>query len=200
MADSERPELGDEEDDFVEDPDLDDDIEDMDGDDDLPEGPPHPVNWYLLRADELSTEWYELNRWVEKTRRTYALPASVIPPMWHRHPELVWELSALHLHFLCAYDPEQDGSGPHGWHRDFAETRQRLREWVAASGTRLDRDRPSRQTSWPGEEPADPVEDVFVADRDRDFREFVAEQVAERRAAEDLFIAGIDPETGEVID
>lgn len=33
-------------------------------------------------------------------------PVAVIPPFWHRHPELVWELSALHLHWLCAYDPE----------------------------------------------------------------------------------------------
>lgn len=188
------------EDDFEmdDDPDLDDGL-DADPDDDLPAGPPHPVNWYLLRAKELKSEWYELNRWVEKTRRTYALPASVIPPFWHRHPELVWELSALHIHFLCAYDPEQDGSAPHGWHRDFAETRQRLRDWVAASGTRLDRDRPSRQTTWPGEEPADPIEDIFVADRDRDFVEFVAEQVAARKAAEDAYFAGVDPETGELL-
>ena len=41
---------------------------------------------------------------------------------------------------------------PLGWHRDFADARQRLRDWVAASGTRLDRDRPTRQTAWPGEE------------------------------------------------
>ena len=76
--------------------------------------------------------------------------------------------------------------------------RPRLREWVAASGTRLDRDRPTRQTTWHGEEPADPIEDVFVADRDRDFVDYVAAQVAERRAAEDAFYAGADPVTGEV--
>ncbi|WP_417235205.1 hypothetical protein [Arthrobacter sp.] len=160
--------------------------------------PPGPVNWYLLSADALENEWYELNRWVERLRRTYGLPASVIPPMWHRHDELTWELSALHVHWLCAYHPEQDGSAPFGWHRDFADARNRLRDWVAASGTRLDRDRPTRQTTWPGEESADPVEDVFVADRDQDFVEYVAAQVAERRAAEDAFFAGADPETGEI--
>lgn len=160
--------------------------------------PPGPVNWYLLSADALENEWYELNRWVERLRRTYGLPASVIPPMWHRHDELVWELSALHVHWLCAYHPEQDGSAPFGWHRDFADARNRLRDWVAASGTRLDRDRPTRQTTWPGEEPADPVADVFVADRDQDFVEYVTGQVAERRAAEDAFFAGADPETGEI--
>ena len=63
---------------------------------DMPE-PPHPVNWNLLTAHELEQEWLALNRWVEWLRNTYALPASVIPPCWHRHPELQWELSALHL-------------------------------------------------------------------------------------------------------
>lgn len=178
--------------------DLDYPGEDFPGEDDE-SGPPHPVNWHLLRADELEAEWYALNRWVETLRRTYGLPASVIPPFWHRHDELRWELSALHLHWLCAYHPEQDGSAPFGWHRDFADACQRLREWVAASGTRLDRDRPTRQTSWPGEDPADPVEDVFVADRDQDFVDYVAEQVAARRDAEDAFYAGADPTTGEVM-
>lgn len=175
------------------------DLDESYNDDEMEAGPPHPVNWYLLRADELEAEWYALNRWVETLRRTYGLPASVIPPFWHRHGELVWELSALHLHWLCAYHPDQDGSAAFGWHRDFADARQRLREWVAASGTRLDRDRPTRQTTWPGEDPADPVQDVFVADRDRDFVDYVAEQVAARRAAEDAFYAGVDPATGEVI-
>lgn len=121
--------------------------------------PPHPINWNLLTADEAEAEWLELNRWVDWLRHTYGLTAAVIPPLWHRHPEMVWELSALHLHWLCAYDPDQNGSAPLGWHRDFADTRHRLREWVANCGTRLDRDRPTRQTSWPGETPAEPPEE-----------------------------------------
>lgn len=129
-----------------------DDIEDALDGPLIPE-PPHPINWNLLTSEEAEAEWLELNRWVDWLRRTYGLPASVIPPFWHHHPELVWELSALHLHWLCAYDPEQNGSAPLGWHRDFADARQRLRDWVAACSTRLDRDRPTRQTSWPGEEP-----------------------------------------------
>ncbi|MGR3558458.1 hypothetical protein, partial [Pseudooceanicola nanhaiensis] len=85
---------------------------------------------------------------------------------------------------------------------DFAEARQRLRDWVAASGTRLDRDRPTRQTAWPGEEPADPVEDIVIPDRAEDFRAFVEADVARRQAAEDAFYAhlGTDTETGEVFD
>lgn len=150
-------------------------------------GPPHPVNWNLLTSHDLEQEWLELNRWVDWLRHTYGLPSSVVPPFWHHHPELVWELSALHLHWLCAYHPDQHGSAPLGWHRDFADARQRLREWVVASGTRLDRDRPTRQTTWPGEDPAPPVEDVVIADRDEEYVDFVQEQVRQRQEAEDRF-------------
>ena len=163
----------------------------------LPE-PPHPINWNLLRADDAEHEWLELNSWVNWLRRTYGLPASVVPPFWYRHPELLWELSALHLHWLCAYDPEQNGSAPLGWHRDFADARGRLRDWVAASGTRLDRDRPTRQTVWPGEEPAEPVEDILIANRDEDFVKFVIADVARRREAERDFYRHLDPDTGEL--
>ena len=164
---------------------------------DVPE-PPHPVNWNLLTANDLEAELLELNRWVDWLRHTYGLPASVVPPYWHRHPELLWELSALHLHWLCAYDPEQNGSAPLGWHRDFADARARLRDWVAACGTRLDRDRPTRQTSWPGEDPTQPIEDSPITDRDEDFVRFVIDMVNARQEAEDAFFAGVDPETGEV--
>lgn len=176
---------------------LPDDVPDFDADHDLP-GPPKPINWNLLSADDLEQEWLVLNRWVDWLRHTYGLPASVIPPFWHRHPELLWELSALHLHWLSAYDPEQNASAPIGWHRDFADTRQRLREWVATSGTKLDHDRPTRQTTWPGEEPAPPVEDTFIADRDADFVQYVLDEVERRSQAEDAFFAGIDPDTGQM--
>ena len=160
--------------------------------------PPHAVNWNLLNAHDLEQEWLALNDWVAWLRRTYGLPAAVIPPFWHRHSELMWELSALHIHWLCAYDPEQNGSAPVGWHRDFADARNRLREWVAASGTRLDRDRHTRQTVWPGEDPAPPVEDVIIADRGEDFVEFVFEQVEARREAEEAFFRTLDERTGEI--
>ncbi|MEN8602923.1 hypothetical protein [Microbacterium rhizosphaerae] len=153
--------------------------------------PPRPVNWNLLTAEEAEIAWIELNSWVNWLRRTYGLPASVIPPLWHRHPELVWELSALHLHWLAAYDPDQHASAPFGWHSDFANARQRLHDWVTNSGTRLDRDRATRQTSWPGEEAAEPVEDVAITDRDEDFIAFVTADVAKRRAAEQAFYAAM---------
>lgn len=161
------------------------------------DGPPGPINWNLLTSEQAEVQWLELNAWVNWLRHTYGLPVSVIPPMWHRHPELVWELSALHTHWLCAYDPEQNGSAPIGWHRDFADTRQRLRDWVQASGTRLDRDRPTRQTTWPGEHPAETVEETPIKNRDEDFVEFVLNDVAGRKAKEDEIYARINLQTGE---
>ncbi|MGP5390319.1 hypothetical protein [Glutamicibacter arilaitensis] len=160
--------------------------------------PPGPINWNLLLADDAEEAWLELNQWVNWVRRTFGLPASVIPPMWHRHWELVWELSALHIHWLCAYDPEQNGSAPIGWLRDFADSRQRLRDWVAACGTRLDRDRPTRQTVWPGENPAEPIEEKAITDRDEDFVAFVIADVNRRRQAEQDVYSHINPETGEI--
>lgn len=176
------------------------DMDEMDDgyDEPLIAEPPHPINWNLLSAEDAEAEWLELNRWVDWLRHTYGLPASVIPPAWHMHPELLWELSALHLHWLCAYDPDQNGSAPLGWHRDFADARQRLREWVAACGTRLDHDRPTRQTVWPGEEPRDPIEDIPIIDRDAEFVEFVMADVQARREGEEAFYRDLDPDTGEV--
>ena len=172
-----------------------DDKPDLDGYDDLdltdgtggtepylPE-PPRPINWNRLTADEAQAAWEELDAWVDWLRRTYGLPAAIIPPAWHRHPELVWELSALHLHWLGAYDPEQHGSAPIGWHRDFADARERLREWVATCGTNLGRDRPTRQTRWPGERPESDDGERPIVDRAADFAEHVAQDVARRRAA-----------------
>ena len=162
---------------------------------DMPE-PPHPVNWNLLTAHELEQEWLALNRWVDWLRRTYGLQVSVIPPFWHHHPEIVWELSALHLHWLAAYDPEQNGSAPLGWHRDFADARERLRYWVTACGTRGDRDRPTRQAAWPGEEPAPAIQEVKFDDRDEEFVDFVITQVRKRQEAEDEFYASLADDEG----
>lgn len=165
----------------------------------LPE-PPHPINWNVLSSDEAEAEWLELNGWVNWLRVTYGLPATIIPPYWHRHPELVWELSALHLHWLGAYDPEQNGSAPLGWHRDFADARDRLRDWVATSGTKLDRDRATRLITWPGETIEQDAGEVTITNRDEDFVTFVLEDVERRRTAEDARIAGADLAIGEMRD
>lgn len=144
-----------------------------------------PINWNLLTADEAMAEWTDLNAWVDWLRLTYGLPPTVIPPYWHRHDELVWELSALHTHWLNAYDSEGSPSSPLAWHRDFAEARNRLREWVSTAGCRLDRDRPTRQTTWPGEVTRETCPEVEIVDRYADFVQFVLSDVATRRRIEE---------------
>ena len=149
-------------------------------------GPPGPVNW-------------NLNEWVHWLRHTYGLPVAVIPPFWHRHPELVWELSALHIHWLCAIHPEAKGSAMLVWHRDFTDAQERLRHWTAACGTRLNTDRPTRRIAWPGEPDTDPIEDTVIPNREEDFVEYMHADVEARRRAEDQFIAGLVLSTGEVL-
>ncbi len=147
--------------------------------------PLRPINWNLLTADEAMVEWTDLDAWVDWLRLSYGLPPTVVPPYWHRHDELVWEMSALHTHWLNAYDSEGTPSGPIGWHRDFAEARNRLREWVSTAGCRLDRDRPTRQTTWPGEALRENGGEVEIVDRYADFLLFVHEDVAARRRIEE---------------
>ena len=153
---------------------------------DLLEPPPAPINWNLLRADEAEPEWLDLDRWVTWLKITFGLPPAIVPPYWHRHDELVWELSALHTHWLNSYHETASPSAPIAWLRDFADARFRLRDWVAICGTRLDRDRPTRKTVWPGEQAMDLGGEVEISDRDRDFEEFVRADVLRRRRIEGL--------------
>ena len=83
--------------------------------------PLRAINWNLLSADEALAEWMDLDGWIDWLRKSFGLPPTVIPPLWHRHDELVWELSALHTHWLNAYDTEGSAPGPIGWLRDFAD-------------------------------------------------------------------------------
>lgn len=172
--------------------------ESSDGDpfgfDDVPT-PPRPVNWRTLGASDAEHEWLTLNEWVNWLRIEFGLPAAVIPPLWHRHPELVWELSALHLRWLGCYDPQQDAAGPLAFMTDFHAAQLRLREWVSISGTRLDRDRPTRQTPWPGEEAAPDGGEQPITDRDEDFVAFVIEDVIRRADAEAAFLRGGEEES-----
>lgn len=172
-------------------PDLDGDeaADHDDGEFDLPPVP-RPINWRTLSADDAEHEWLALNEWVTWLRHEFGLPAQVIPPAWHRHPELVWELSALYLRWQGCYDPEQDAAGPISFMTDFHAACQRLREWVQVSGTRLDRDRPTRITTWPGEDSAPEAVETPIIDRDQDFVEFVMADVQHRADAEAAFLRG----------
>ena len=148
-----------------------------------------PLNWNALTAEEARPEWLSLNNWVEWLRKAYGLPTAVVPPFWHRHDELIWELSALHLHWLACYDADSSASMPLTWHKDFAEARGRLREWVSTCGTRLDHDRPTRQTTWPGESLPAPAPEREIENRAEDFVQFVNDDLQQRRLAEERFHA-----------
>nr|WP_206692822.1 hypothetical protein [Microbacterium paulum] len=154
-----------------------------------------PINWRTLPPTDLEHELLELNGWVDWLRHAYGLPAQVVPPMWHRHPELLWELSALRQHWLFCFDPQAKGNQALAWHHDFSVARERLRDWVTISGTRLDRDRPTRITVWPGGEAEDWTEpdttERPVAKRTDDFLAFVEEQVKARIAEQDATIREI---------
>ncbi|MBN9141419.1 MAG: hypothetical protein J0H23_11395 [Micrococcales bacterium] len=161
------------------DQDLDDALAELLGD------APRPIDWSTLSAEDAEAEWLELNRWVDWLRHEYGLPATIVPPLWHRHPELLWELSALHLAWVASYDPQQSATAPLTWHRDFHAARERLRDWVAIAGTKLDRDRPTRQTVWPGEEAGPDTEEIPIANRDEDFIAFVRADVRARASGPD---------------
>jgi hypothetical protein len=146
--------------------------------------------WAALSSDEAEYEWLRLNEWVEDLRRSFYLPAQIIPPFWHRHPVLVEHLSALHTHWLTAFDPEQPGSAPFAWIRDLDEWKNRMREQVAMLGTRLDADRPARIAAWPGEpapNPEDTAPPVNLADRYEDFVTHLLWWVDRRKALEDRY-------------
>jgi hypothetical protein len=151
---------------------------------DLLERPPESINWNLLVSEDADRAWRDLDAWVTWLKVTFGLPPSIVPPYWHRHDELVWELSALHTHWLSCYHETASPSAPIAWMRDFADARNRLRDWVAICGTRLDRDRPTRQTVWPGEKGVELGGEISIADRRRDFEEVVRADVLRRKAAE----------------
>jgi uncharacterized damage-inducible protein DinB len=163
-------------------------------------GPPRPVVWAALPPDDSEYEWLRLNEWVEDLRQTFNLPASVIPPFWHRHQILVEHLSALRTHWLAAFDPEQHGSAPFGWIRDLDEWTNRIREHVSQLGCRLDACRPQHLAPWPGQINPDPTQlppPINLTDRYDDFVTYVLWDVNHRRIEENHYLqlaANIDDE------
>ncbi len=75
-------------------------------------------------------------------------------------------------------------------------SRQHFDEAPAAIGTNplaeaFTACRPTRQTAWPVEPPADAVEDVVINYREEDFVQFVVDDVAKGRGAETEFYAHV---------
>jgi hypothetical protein len=167
--------------------DVDDQPIGLDDDNYSIDDPPRPSVWADLTSDEAEYEWLVLNQWVEDYRRWFSVPATIIPPYWHRHRLLVEHLSALRTHWLAAYDPAQHGSAPFGWLRDLDEWKNRMREAVATLGCRIDTCRPEKPARWPGEptrQPDDPMPPVNLDDRYDDFVTVVLWDVTRRQQAE----------------
>jgi hypothetical protein len=143
-----------------------------------------PVNWNTLDAERAEQEWWQLDAFVYWLRDDFGLTPQELPPMWHRHPELVWELSALRTSWLAGHAEDAHPGSPLMWLRDLADSRRRLRDWVQRCGTTLTEDRPTRRTTWPGEQAATSPAPVTVTDRAADFAVFVADDIARRRRIE----------------
>ncbi|WP_236586870.1 MULTISPECIES: hypothetical protein [Brevibacterium] len=156
---------------------------------------PRTINWRTLSPEDLEQELLDLNAFVDWLRHEYGLPAQIIPPMWHRHPELLWELSALRQQWLTCYDQQAKGNMGVVWHAEFAAARERLRDWVSTSGTRLDRDRATRITEWPGGEAEDftppDTSERPVTNRSKDFVAFVTHAVQARQGEQDAAVREI---------
>lgn len=151
-----------------------------------------PINWNTLDADRAEQEWWQLDAFVYWLRDDFGLTPQELPPMWHRHTELVWELSALRTSWLAGHTEDAHPGSPLMWLRDLTDTRRRLRDWVQRCGTTLTEDRPTRRTTWPGEDPAPSPVPVTVTDRAADFAIFVADDLARRRQVETEAYAEIE--------
>lgn len=143
-----------------------------------------PINWNTLDADRAEQEWWQLDAFVYWLRDDFGLTPQELPPMWHRHPELVWELSALHTSWLAGHAENAHPGAPLMWLRDLGDCRRRLRDWVQRCGTTLTEDRPTRLTTWPGEDFATSPTPTAVTDRAADFAIFVTDDIDRRRRIE----------------
>jgi hypothetical protein len=162
------------------------------------EGKPHPINWCVLGPEEAEKEWGRLDAWVYWLRDRFGLTPQEIPPAWHRHDPLVWELSALRSAWLACHAPDASPLAPLTWLRDFHDARDRLREWVQDLGTELKQDRPTRQVAWPGEPAASSPGWEPITDRAADFGVHVSDDVAAREQALDEAQAAVAAERAEL--
>ncbi len=73
-------------------------------------------NWQAQGGARAEALWAQLSSWVAWLRSRYPL-AKQVPGCWWRHPELVEELTALHLAWRAAYtDAQAPLTGPVDWH------------------------------------------------------------------------------------
>jgi len=97
---------------------------------------PVPIMWgaHSPRDEALLLE--ELDLWVDWLVDRYGLDQRTVPGCWHEHPELIEELSALHLAWEAAFSTSADPTDALRWHEHFDAARTRLSDWVARTGCR----------------------------------------------------------------
>lgn len=125
--------------------------------------------WSALGPLSAETLWQRLSRWVGWLRGRYPI-AEQLPRCWWRHPEIVEELTALHLAWSAAYaDPAASLTAPVEWHQHYLPGfLARVRAW----GVHCTDDHRARPESLYATESAD---DRLAFDR------HVAEDVQQRR-------------------
>lgn len=89
----------------------------------------------------------ELDLWVDWLTDRYRLDHRTVPHCWHEHPELLEELSAVHLAWQGAYVSTAAPDEALRWHEHFAAAASRLNDWVARIGCRPDSHRPRERST-----------------------------------------------------
>lgn len=91
------------------------------------------IDWRALDANGARAAWDRLIAWSEWLVETFPI-AAVLPSCWAQHPALVWDLSAMHLAFVGAYeDPDAGRTAPLVWIEQLHRATMRWRDWDNAS-------------------------------------------------------------------
>jgi hypothetical protein len=127
--------------------------------------------WAAMGPMGAENLWRRLASWVGWLRGRYPL-AEALPGCWWRHPELVEEITALHLAWRAAYsDPTAALTAPIDWHAHHLPAfLARVRTW-GVHCTDAHRDRP------------DSLYDANGVDRPAEFDEFIADDARRRQGA-----------------
>ena len=106
-----------------------------------PVDPPVPFAWAAQTADDTVVFLEELDLWVGWLTDRYRLDHRIVPACWAQHPELIEELSALHLSWQGSFATTAGHDALLLWHERFAHARTRIADWVARTGCRPDNHR-----------------------------------------------------------
>jgi hypothetical protein len=102
------------------------------------ERPLVPFAWSSLSPTDTALFLEDLDLWVGWLVERYHLDRRTVPECWREHPELIEELSALHLAWQGSFALTANHDAPLVWHEHFANARQRIAELVARTGCRPD--------------------------------------------------------------